>query len=233
MAQPEIKSFEQLLGEALAAYMAKIGVNDLNPNSAVVSFFGANTQMVYRATGAVLQILKDVSIDRATGDTLKRFAIEEGVRLRPASPASDVVVILDTSFEKLATKIYAGAPAPNVGSTVIKVSNAAGWPATGSIYIGRNTPNVEGPLAYNLITPVGGFYEITLVNPTVKFHNVSESVILAQGGNRVVPGNSIVRAPSAGGADDVEFSVNEQVVLLDGENRLEGVRVTALQVGTR
>jgi uncharacterized phage protein gp47/JayE len=232
MAQPEIKSFEQLLGEALAAYMSKIGVNDLNPNSVVVSFFGANAQMVYRSTGAILQILKDFSIDRAEGDTLKRFAVEEGVKLRPATPASDVVVIGDSSFEKKATKIYAGAPAPNIGATVLKVSNASDWPSSGSVYVGRNTPNIEGPIAYSSITPVGGYFEINLVNPTVKFHNVSESVILAQGGNRTVPGSSIVKAPSAGGAQDVEFAVNEQAVLLDGENRLEGVRVTAQQVGT-
>jgi len=232
MAQPEIKSFEQLLGEALAAYMAKIGVNDLNPNSAVVSFFSSNTQMVYRSTGAILQILRDFSIDRATGDTLKRFAVEEGVRLRQATPASDVVVINDTSFQKKATKIYAGAPAPNIGSTILKVSNTTDWPATGSLYIGRNTPNVEGPIAYSAITPVGGFFEITLVNPTVKFHNVSESVILAQGGNRVIQAETLVKAPSAGGAEDLTFAVSTQAVLLDGENRLDGVRVTAQQVGT-
>jgi uncharacterized phage protein gp47/JayE len=232
LAKPEVKSYDQLLGEALAAFMAKIGVNDLNPNSTTVSLFSANAQMTYRATASVLQILKDLSIDRASGDLLKNLAIEEGVKLRSATPASDVVTVTDTSFEKLATKIYAGAPAPNIGSTILKVSNTTGWPGTGSIYVGRNTPNIEGPIAYSAINPVGGYFEITLVAPTVKFHNVSESVILAQGGNRTIPGSTLVKAPSAGGAEDISFATSETAILLDGENVVEGVRVTAQQVGT-
>ena len=177
--KPEVKSFEQLYGEAIAAFIAKIGISDLNPNSVTASLFGANAQMTYRSVASILQILKDYSIDRSSGDTLKNLAIEEGVKLLPAVPASDIVTIKDSSFEKKATKIYAGSAAPNVGTTIIKVSNASGWPASGQVYIGRNTPNIEGPLAYSSIASVGGFYEITLVNPTVKFHNVSETVILA------------------------------------------------------
>jgi len=232
LAKPEVKSYDQLLGEALAAFMAKIGINDLNPNSTTVSLFSANAQMTYRATASVLQILKDLSVDRASGDLLKNLALEEGVKLRTASPASDVVTITDSSFEKLATKIYAGAPAPNIGSTILKVSNTTGWPGTGSVYVGRNTPNIEGPIAYSLITPVGGYFEITLVAPTVKFHNISESVILSQGGNRNIPGNTLVKAPSAGGAEDISFATSESAVLLDGENVVTGVRVTAQQVGS-
>jgi uncharacterized phage protein gp47/JayE len=232
MSKPIIRSYDQLLGEALAAYMAKIGINDLNPNSAIVSLFSANAQMTYRAVAANLQILKDLSIDRASGDLLKSLATEEGVKIRSASPAADYVTVTDTSFTKLATKIYAGAPAPNIGSTTLKVSNTTGWPGTGSIYVGRNTPNIEGPIAYSSITPIGGYFQINLTAPTVKFHNVSESIILAQGGNRNIPANTIVKAPSAGGAEDVTFATTEQTILLDGENTVSSVRVTAQQVGT-
>jgi len=49
MSSPEVKSFEQLYGEAVSAFLAKIGVNDLNPNSVTASLFSANALMVYRS----------------------------------------------------------------------------------------------------------------------------------------------------------------------------------------
>jgi hypothetical protein len=232
MSKPEIKSFDELYGQALASFMADIGVTDVSPQSVTAALFKANALMTYRATGGILQVLKDNSLDQASLDTLKRIAKEENVKLFPASAASDVVTILDTSFAKLSTKVYSGSNAPNIGSTIIKVSNTLDWPSTGSIYIGRNTPNIEGPLAYTAITPVGGYYEITLSSPTTKFHNINETVILAQGGTRIVPALSTAIAPSSGGAEDIVFAVNDQVILLDGENELKNVRVTCQKVGS-
>lgn len=231
MAQPVIKSYDQILGEALAAYISAIGVNDLNPNSVIVSLFGTVAQVNYRSTAAILQVISDNSVDRADGDTLRRIAKQEKVDLLLASPATGVVTIKDTSFEKKATKIYAGAPSPNKGSTSILVSDASSFPSTGSIYIGRGTPNIEGPLVYTSITPVGGHYRIDLASPTVKYHNISENVILAQGGNRVIQGGSIVKSVSAGGAEDVKFTTDAQASILDGEVEVRGVKVTAQQVG--
>lgn len=224
---PKAYSYEQLLQEALATFMAEKGINDLNEGGVSVGLFEANTQAIYRAQAAIFQILRDRSIDRATGDTLKRIAAEEGIKPYPAGPAFGSVDIGDSSFQKLASKIYAGSRALNVGSTIVPVSDTTGWPSTGNIYIGRGTPNVEGPLPYSSITPSGGFFNVNLSSPTVKFHNVSETVILAQGGNRTAPANTVVLAPSAGGSDDVNFATNDSVVLLDGENLVQNVLVTA------
>lgn len=224
---PSVKTYDQILGEALATYQSKIGVTDLNPGSAVVSFFESNAQMVYRVTGDVFQILRDYSIDRATGDSLKRLAQEEGVTLKPAKAATSYVTIKDTSFEKIATKIYAGAKAPNAGTTVIYVGDVTGFPTSGQIYIGRGTPNVEGPLSYSSITSVGSYFQINLSSPTVKFHNISESVILAQGGVRTISPNIIVQTSSVGGTTPIKYSVTEQVIMLDGENEVFRVPIVA------
>jgi uncharacterized phage protein gp47/JayE len=224
---PVAYSYEQYLSDALATYEGKTGVNDLNEGGISVGLFEANAQMTYRATSAIFQVLRDRSIDRAKGDILKRLAAEEGVAPIPAGPSTGVVTITDTSFVKLATKIYAGAKALNVGTTMVPVSNTTGWPSTGSIYIGRGTPNVEGPLPYSSISAVGGYFVVNLTGSTVKFHNVSESVIVAQGGNRTVPANTVAIAPSAGGAADVNFATNDSTVLLDGENTVTNVLVTA------
>lgn len=225
---PSVKTYDQILGEALATYQSKIGVTDLNPGSAVVSFFESNAQMVYRVTGDVFQILKDYSIDRATGDSLKRLAQEENVSLRPAQAATSYVTIKDSSFEKIATKIYAGAKAPNAGSTVIYVGDITGFPSSGQIYIGRGTPNVEGPISYTSITPIGSYYQLSLSSPTVKFHNISETIILAQGGVRTISTNIIVQTASTGGTDPVKFAVTEKVIILDGENEVTKVPIAAM-----
>lgn len=229
---PNPKSYEQILGDMLSTYMGKIGINDLNTGSAVTSFFEAVAQAVYRASADTFSILRDFNVDRASGEKLKRIAAEENINVQGDKVATGTVTIRDTSFEKIVTKVYAGANPPNKGSTVIKVSDASLFTATGSIYIGRGTPNIEGPLAYSSITAVGGYYEINLTSPTTKFHNISESVILSQGGVRTVNSGEVVQAPASGASPDINFTLTKQATILDGENVITGVPVAAQIPGT-
>ncbi|NJO48234.1 MAG: hypothetical protein HC840_00800 [Leptolyngbyaceae cyanobacterium RM2_2_4] len=228
---PNPQSYEQILSDMLSAYAAKQGINDFNVGSAVTSFFEVVALATARSSGDVFQILRDFSVDRATGDALKRLATENRVTPITAKPATGLVTVIDSSFQKIQTKVYAGANPPNIGSTVIKVSDASLFPGTGSIYIGRGTPNVEGPLAYTSITPVGGFFEINLSVATAKFHNVGETVILAQGGNRSIPANTIALSPASGASPDIQYSVVTAAVILDGETTVENVQVSAQTPG--
>lgn len=228
---PNPQSYEQLLSDMLSAYAAKMGINDFNVGSAVTNFFEVVALATARSSGDVFQILRDFSVDRATGDALKRLAIENRVTPITAKPATGPVTVIDTSFSKISTKVYAGANPPNIGSTQIKVSDASLFPGTGSIYIGRSTPNVEGPLTYTSITPFGGFYIINLSVPTAKFHNVGETVILSQGGTRSVPSNTIVLSPSSGASPDIQYSVVSPAIILDGETTVENVQVAAQNPG--
>lgn len=230
---PTPQSYEQILSDALSAYAAKIGIDDFNVGSAVTSFFEVVALTTARASGDLFQILRDFSVDRATGDALQRLATENNVTPITASPATGLVSVIDTSFQKISTAVYAGLPAPNVGSTVIAVGDASKFPASGSIYIGRSTPNIEGPLAYS--TPpvqVGSYWTITLSVPTSKFHNLGESVILAQGGNRAVPINSIVTAPAIGTNPDISYNTTVAAIVLDGETTVNNVPVTAQLPGS-
>lgn len=228
---PNPQSYEQIVSDMLSAYAAKQGINDFNVGSAVTSFFEVVALATARASGDVFQILRDFSVDRATGDALKRLATENRVAPITATPATGLVTVTDSSFQKISTKVYAGANPPNIGSTQIKVSDASLFPVTGSVYIGRSTPNVEGPLAYSSITPVGGFFVINLTVPTAKFHNVGETVILAQGGNRSIPSNTIALSPASGASPDIQYSVITAAVILDGETSVSNVQVSALQPG--
>jgi uncharacterized phage protein gp47/JayE len=231
MSQPTPKSYEQILSEMISTYLAKTGINDLNPGSAVLSFFETVAQSVSRASGDTFSILRDYSVDRAVGEALKRIAAEENVPISPKKVATGVVTITDTTFSKISTKIYAGANPPNIGSVVIRVSDASLFTASGQLYIGRGSPNIEGPLSYSSITPVGGYYEINLTAPTTKYHNISESVVLAQGGVRNIQSGTPVRAPSAGGAPDIVFKTTQAAIILDGENVITGIPVAAQEPG--
>lgn len=228
---PNPQSYEQILSDMLSAYAAKQGINDFNVGSAVTSFFEVVALATARSSGDVFQILRDFSVDRATGDALKRLATENRVTPITAKPATGLVTVTDSSFTKQQTKVYAGANPPNIGSTQIKVSDASLFPASGAVYIGRGTPNVEGPLAYTSITPVGGYYVLNLTVATAKFHNVGETVILAQGGNRSIPANTIVLSPASGASPDIQYSVVTAAVILDGETSVSNVQVSAQQPG--
>lgn len=229
---PTPQSYEQILSDMLSAYAAKLGIDDFNVGSVNTSFFEVVALATARASGDVFQILRDFSVDRATGDALKRLAQEDGITPITAKPATGIVSVTDTSFTKIFTKIYAGANPPNIGSTAIKVSDASDFTGTGNVYIGRGTPNVEGPLPYTSIVPSGGFFIINLSSPTTKFHNLGETVILANGGNRVVPINSIVVSPGVGSSADIQYAITASAVILDGETEVNNVQVSALSPGS-
>lgn len=229
---PTPQSYEQILSDMLSAYAAKLGINDFNVGAANISFFEVAALSTARASGDLFQILRDFSIDRATGDALKRLATENRVTPISAKPATGLVTVLDESFTKISTKVYAGSNPPNIGSTQIKVSDASSFDPTGAIYIGRGTPNVEGPLPYSSIAPSGGFYLINLSSATTKFHNVGETVILAQGGNRAIASNTVVLSPAVGATPDVQYTVTTSAVILDGEVQVENVQVSASSPGT-
>lgn len=232
MAIPQPKSYEQILGDLLRAYQTKTGINDLNTGSAVTSFYETIALSIARASGDVFQLLRDLSVDRAVGDALRNIAIDEGLRELPARVATGEVTITDTSFVKISTKIYAGANPPNIGSTTILISDASNFPASGAIYIGRGSPNIEGPISYSAKTAIGGYWSLTLSSPTTKFHNINESVILAQGNVRTIPPNTVVVAPASGASPDIRFVTTTTAILLDGETEISGVPVSAQEPGT-
>jgi uncharacterized phage protein gp47/JayE len=229
---PTPKSREQILSEMLTEYVGLTGINDLNTGSAVTQFFDVVARSVARTSGDIFQILRDFSVERATGEALNRIGREERVYRNTAQVASGKIKVTDTSFEKISTKIYSGAPSPNIGSIEISVSDASEFPSSGRLYIGRGTPNVEGPINYSSVVPDGSFWKITLDSPTQKFHNISESIILGQGGTRNVPVGTTVISPGTGATADINYSVSSAALLLDGENENKNVQVVAQEPGS-
>lgn len=224
---PNPESYDQLLSDMLSSYATAIGVDDSNVGSINTSFFQVVALMVARSSGDLFQILRDFSLARATGDALQRLAAENGITPLTTQPTTGAVNVIDVSFKQIITKVYAGALPPNIGSTAINVSDASLFTPTGSIYIGRGTPNVEGPLPYSSITSIGGYFVINLVSGTAKYHNLGESVILAQGGTRTIPINATVLSPGTGSNSDIKYSTTASAVILDGDTEVDNIPVTA------
>lgn len=213
------------------AFLSRYGLKGLKVGGPLLSLLEAAAQSDVRGTQDVFNLLDAIDIDRATGIALDRRAKDEDITRFPISASSGVVTVFDTSFTKVATKIYPGAAAPNAGTTVIKVADATSFPATGSLYLGRDTVNFEGPITYASKASLGTYWTITLNTATQKFHDVNETVTLAQGGERSVSAGSVIRTTQGNVADAVSFATINAVTIPDGETEVTGVDVICKSPG--
>ena len=201
-----------------------------------MSLLEATAASQLRTSSDIFSMLRAISLDVAKGDALDRIGAEEQTPRLQQIPATGFVTISDTSFEKISTKIFQGAAAPIIGSTTIKVADAEAFDASGNIYIGRGTANYEGPIPYTSITAPpgsgGNYWLINLTANTLRFHNIGESVILAQGGDRLVGAGSIVQTTQGGVTSSVQFKTVYSGIVLDGETSLSNVLVVATKPGT-
>ena len=134
---PNPQSQEQISADMLSSIASRLGISDFGVGSAITEIVGVVALAIARSSGDIFAILRDFSVDRATGEALKRLATENNVKPIASRSSIGAVTVTDTSFEKISTKVYAGANPPNIGSISIKVSDGSLFPASGSIYIGR------------------------------------------------------------------------------------------------
>jgi uncharacterized phage protein gp47/JayE len=233
MAQPQARSYNAILGDMVAGFLARKRVPKLKPASPILSILEAAAQSDLRSTQDVFAAMNAVSLERSSGSTLDRIGAGEGVSRRSQRAATGLVTITDTSFTKKSTPLSSAKPAPTAGSTTIYITDATGWPATGSVYIGRGTANYEGPVAYSALSATGGgFWQMTLSTATTRFHQQGESVILAQGGNRQIPAGTQASTIRGLTTQPVSFNTIFSATILDGETSIEGVFVACQTPGT-
>lgn len=226
---PQPRSYQQLLAEMVDSFLSDYGLRGLKVGGPILGIMETAAQSDVRGAQDIFNLLDVKSIERASGIALDNLAADEGTARLPALPSRGSVTVSDSSFGKIATKVYPGSAAPNAGTLTLKVSDASTFPSTGQIYIGRETTNYEGPISYTARTQVGGYWTLTLVTATQKFHDVNEGVLLAQGGNRIIPAGTILRTASS--AESVSFSTVSVATILDGEIEVSGVDVVCQQPG--
>lgn len=229
---PVPRSYQQILADLIDGFRSKVGIRNLRVGGGILSMLEATARSDLRSSQDQFGILNSTSLDNATGTALDRKGADEQCPRLQQGASSGSTTISDSSFTKKSTTLFQGAAAPIVGSTVIPVVDATLFPASGSIYIGRGTTNYEGPLAYSSKSNVGTHWTLTLATGTTAFHNSTETVVLAQGGNRTVGPGTVCQTPQANVADAVQFRTLYKATVLDGETSVTGVTVIAQLKGT-
>ena len=213
------------------AFESKFGIPNLNIGSPLLRIFEAAAQSDFRSSNDIFALLRAEDLNQADGPALILIAADEGLTPIAQTPSSGPIQVTDTSFTKVASQIYAGLPAPIVGSTVIYVNDASKFANTGSLYIGRGTTNYEGPIVYTSTTNLGTYWSITLATGTQNFHNFAESVIEAQGGNRTITPGTLVQTAQGNAQAALQFATLYSAVLPDGETTIQNVQVVCQTPG--
>lgn len=216
----------------IAKLSTETDLSDFSEGSVVRTLLETAAVEDFQQYVQMVNIIRNYNLDTTEGEELEARAAEYGLTKRLASKHSGPVSILDNRFNKISSRLFAGLPGPTAGSFTLYVNDASDFPASGSVYVGRGTPNTEGPIAYSA-TPVDqtSFWEITLDTALANDHGTDEDVILSQFGNRIVGAGTEVEIPETDFSQRVGFEINQTIELLDGENRVNDVLVTALEAG--
>lgn len=220
------KSFSKLLNSMIQGFLSKSGVTDINNGSVTRTLIETAALNDFSIQQSIIAALNSANIDRAESIDLDAVGKSEGIARVQARTAIGLVKFYQKNMTKIATKIYAAQIAPPVGSALIYVADASEFPATGAIYVGRGSNNVEGPINYTSITQVGAYYQINLSSPTTKTHNVNETIVLAQNGNRFIPAGTVVSTESNQTTTTTNYVTNVDANILDGEVQILDVPVT-------
>ena len=235
---PVLRSREQIIGDLINGFLSRRPeVNDLSRNSMLSQIFTATGQSQFKATASVIGMMDSVNVDRAIGEALQRIARDKNVPIFSAINATGRVDITDASFQKIQTAVYAGQPAPVAGTITLYVVDASKFQASnGRVYVGRGTNNIEGPLEYVSVQPEAGgaYWSITLkaTSATTKFHNIGETIIFAQGGNRLIRTGTICQTAQGAAVTSTQFRTTADVTILDGEVTVTNVPVICVRPGT-
>jgi uncharacterized phage protein gp47/JayE len=233
MANIDIKSYNQILGDLVRKIIADTPANDLNRGSVLLTLLEAVAANDYENNTGILNVLELLNIDAIRNNDLEAYASNFGLTRNTATKSSGFIVVKDTAITKRSTSLYAVKPAPIAGSTVVYVSDATGWNTSGSIYVGRGTPNFEGPVSYSSITDNGTFFAINLSVALQKDHLLSEIVIDSQGTpDRQILAGTIVKIPSNNVSPEIKYSVLRDAVIPAGEDTSDSIPVVAINAGS-
>jgi uncharacterized phage protein gp47/JayE len=231
---PVPRSYSQISGAMINALLSKLGLPKLQVGNPALSIIEAAAQSDLRSSQDIFQLLDSQSLDRATGLALDNIGADEDTARIGQTPAVGTLTISDTSFTKISSKIFPGQPAPIVGSATVNVTDASLFPASGAVYLGRGTVNYEGPLSYTSKVNMTNFWVLNLAggSHTQKYHNLNESVVVAQGGNRAILAGTLVQTPQGNASLAVQFSTQYDALIPDGETIITSVPAVATQEGT-
>lgn len=237
MTAPTLRSERQIQTRMLAKLISELSLNDITPGSIVDVLTQASAQEDFALYFALAQIARLRDLNALTRADLDNRAFEYGLTRYAAVAASGLVTIQRAaSFEKLATNFFAGDIPPVIGALTLKVNDASDalYSTAGTLIVGRGT-NTEEEVDYS-IAPVDNatYWQFTIDAPGFVYnHAPEETVILKQDIDRTVTAGTVVKVLATGIAPEIQFTLNNDAVVLAGEADETGIRVTATETGTK
>jgi len=222
--------FEEIQGENVANILAVTPLTDVNFGSVWTTMLEAAAQEDDEQYFQMLEIIRGFSLDTTTGEDLDNRAFEFGLERLDAAVATSIVTLGDTALQKVSTNVFSGEPGSAAGTSSINGDNSTGFPTTGSIIVGRGTPNVE-TVAYTSITNNVNFVTFNLSGAFANDHGTDETIILSQIGDRVIVAGTVVLVPASDINPQIEFTLDAVATILDGEEIVENVSVSASAAG--
>lgn len=225
------RTFNEIIGEMISRLIATTPLTDINYGSVWTTLLEAAAQEDDEQYFQMLEIIRGYSIDTTSGTDLDDRAFEYGLTRKTSQFASSTIIITDTSFTKVSTGVYSGLSGPAAGTAAINGDSRTNFPDSGSIIIGRGTPNAE-TVAYSSITIQSNYVIFNLSGNLANDHGTDETIILSQGGNRIIPAGTTVFVPASDISGQIDFATDDEVTILDGEDSLTGIAITALTAGS-
>jgi uncharacterized phage protein gp47/JayE len=226
------RTFPEIVGEMQERLISVTPITDLNFGAVAFTMLEAAAQEDDEQYFQMLEIIRGYSLDTTTGSDLDNRAFEYGLERLQAQVASTNVTLGDSAVTKVSTGVYSGLPGASAGSTSVNGDSSTGFPVSGSIIVGRGTPNAE-TITYVSITDNGNYVTFNLGGALAFDHGTDETIILSQAGNRVVPAGTVVKVPASDVNPEITFTLDAIATILDGESELTGVAVTAAEAGSK
>lgn len=229
----EIKSYNEFLGNMARKIIADTAVDDLRTGSVILTLLEAAAANDFENNAAILNILELLNIDTVKNNDLDARGADLGLTRIQALRAYGFVTISDSSIEKRSTALFPIKPAPIEGQTTLFVADASEFSASGTLVIGRGTPNFEGPIPYSTIIDNGTFYEIQLDTALDNDHLISEAVVDVQGkSDRFIPAQTTVIIPANNQNPEIVYKTLRDAVIPAGEDTVTDVEIVADRAGS-
>lgn len=224
------RTYPEIYGGMVARVISASPLTDVNFGSVLSTMLEAAAQEDDEQYFQMLEIIRGYSLDTTTGTDLEDRAFEYGLTRKTAQVATTKVTLGDTAITKIETGVYSGLPGAPAGAMEVNGDGSTGFSVTGSIIVGRGTPNAE-TVSYSSITSFGNYVRFNLSSALAFDHGTDESIILSQGGNRLVVAGTVVKVPASDINPQIDFALDANATILDGESEVTDVAVTASEAG--
>ena len=223
---------QEIMRDMTIVFLDSTNLNDLNYGSIWSIIMEAAALEDDEQYFQMIEIVKGYSIDSAIGADLNNRAFEYGLERRNSSYASTYVTLGDSAIVKVSTSVYSGLEGAASGTREINGDSAENFPVSGSIIIGRGTPNEEF-VAYTSITTQTNYVTFNLGSELAYDHGTDETIILSQGGDRLFSAGLLVKVPVSDQLEQVFYEIEESATIPDGEEYIDEVYVICTELGTK